>query len=132
MGMTLVVASVAVSSTMARLEYESTASMAPTVISSSRSLLSEPSRAFTAGAWVSTLADWVTRRKASSISPRPIRMRPTRPTVVDWRAMNSTTPIKMNSGDSHDRSRENTTAIRLVPISAPSMTARAEGRVIRP
>jgi hypothetical protein len=46
--------------------------------------------------------------------------------------MNNTTPTKMNSGDSQDRSRENTTAIRLVPMSAPSMTASASGRVIRP
>ncbi len=38
----------------------------------------------------------------------------------------------MNSGDSQVRSNENTTAIRLVPMSAPSMTARANGRVISP
>jgi hypothetical protein len=44
-------ASVAVSSTMARLEYDTTASTAPMVISSSRSLVSVPSRALTAGAW---------------------------------------------------------------------------------
>ncbi len=55
-----------------------------------------------------------------------------RPTVVDWRAMKSTTPIKMNSGDNHDRSRENTTAIRLVPTSAPSITASAEGSTMSP
>ncbi len=55
-----------------------------------------------------------------------------RPTVVDWRAMNSTTPTKMNSGDSHDKSRENTTAMRLVPISAPSMAASADGKDISP
>ena len=31
---------------------------------------------------------------------------------VAWREMNSTTPTKMNSGDSQDRSKENSTAIR--------------------
>ena len=46
--------------------------------------------------------------------------------------MNSTTPTKMNSGDSQDRSNENTTAIRLVPTSAPSITASASGRATRP
>jgi len=85
-----------------------------------------------AGAWVSTSADTLTRLRASSIRPRPIITRPTRPTVVDWRVMKSTTPTRMNSGDSQERSREKTTAIRLVPMSAPSITARAEGRVIRP
>ena len=38
----------------------------------------------------------------------------------------------MNRGDSHDRSRENTTAIRLVPMSAPSSTASASGSAISP
>ena len=55
-----------------------------------------------------------------------------RPTLVDWREMNSTTPMKMNSGDSQDRSNENTTAIRLVPTSAPSITASASGSVTSP
>ena len=85
-----------------------------------------------AGAWVSTLVDWVTSCSASNISPKPIRMRPMRPTVVAWRAMKSTTPMKMNSGESQDRSRENTSAIRLVPMSAPSITAKADCNVIRP
>ena len=65
------------------LLQSSTASRAPTMISRSRSLLSEASKALMAGACVSTLADSVTSRSASSIRPRPIRMRPTRPTVVD-------------------------------------------------
>ena len=130
--MTLEAASVAVSSTMARLEYETTASTAPIVISSSRSLLSDLSSPLTAADWVSTSVDTVTRRSASSIRPRPIRMRPKRPTLESWREMNSTTPTKMNSGDSQDRSKENTTAIRLVPTSAPSITASASGSAIRP
>jgi len=58
--------------------------------------------------------------------------RPTRPAAVSLRVMNSTTPTKMNSGDSQDRSMENTTAITLVPMSAPSITARAAGRLTSP
>ena len=76
--------------------------------------------------------DSATSRSASSIRPRPISTRPKRPAGVDWREMNSTTPTKMNSGDSHDRSSENTTDIRLVPMSAPSITASAVGRATRP
>ena len=102
------------------------------MISSSRSLLREPSRVLTAADWVSTLAESVTSLSASSIRPRPIKIRPTRPTVVDCRAMNSTTPIKMKRGESQDRSRENSRAIRLVPMSAPSITASAPGRLISP
>ena len=48
-----------------------------------------------------------------------------RPTPLFWREMNMTTPTKISSGDSHDRSNENTTAITLVPTSAPSITASA-------
>ncbi len=78
---------------------------------------------------------WVdseTSRSASSISPRPMSTRPKRPTLVSVREMNSTTPRKISSGDSQDRSNENTTVTRLVPMSAPSITASASGRVIRP
>lgn len=38
----------------------------------------------------------------------------------------------MNSGDSQDRSNENSTDIRAVPTSAPRITARAAGRVMSP
>ena len=58
------------------------------------------------------------------IRPKPIATRPKRPAPLFSFEMNSTTPLKISSGDSHDRSNENTTAIRLVPISAPSITAR--------
>ena len=78
------------------------------------------------------MVESVMSRKASSISPRPISTLPTRPTVVSWRAMNSTTPIKMNRGESQDKSIANTTAITLVPTSAPSITASAAGRPTRP
>ena len=107
-------------------------SSAPTKISSSRSLDSDASSALIAGALVSTAVASLTSRSASSISPSPMRTRPKRPAGLDWREMNSTTPTKMNNGDSQDRSNENTTAIRLVPMSAPSITASASGRATRP
>ena len=59
-------------------------------------------------------------------------MRPKRPTEVVSRLMNSTTPTKISSGDSHDRSKENTTTIALVPMSAPSITASAAAVAISP
>ena len=55
-----------------------------------------------------------------------------RPEERSWREMNNTTPTKMSSGDSHERSNENTTAIRLVPMSAPSITASAAGVATSP
>ncbi len=59
-------------------------------------------------------------------------MRPKRPIEVDSRLMNSTTPTKISSGDSHDRSKENTTTIALVPMSAPSITASAAAVAMSP
>ena len=47
------------------------------------------------------------------------------PKLLSWREMKKMTPKKMRSGESHERSSENTTAIRLVPTSAPSITASA-------
>jgi len=38
----------------------------------------------------------------------------------------------MSSGDNHDRSNENTRTIRLVPTSAPSITASAGAVAIKP
>jgi hypothetical protein len=40
--------------------------------------------------------------------------------------------MKIKSGDSQDKSREKNTAIRLVPTSAPSMTANADGKDMSP
>ncbi len=108
------------------------ASTAPVMISSVMSLVTASSSVRTVSDWVSTKVASVIRRRASSISPRPIKMRPTRPAVVSWRATKSTTPVKMHSGESQDRSSENTTAIRLEPTSAPSMMTRAEVSEIIP
>ncbi len=122
---------VAVSSTTARLEYDSTASVAPTRISSMRSLVSDSSISCTAGLAVSTWVAWLTSCRASSISPRPMSTRPTSPTGVPWRRMKSVTPMKMHSGESQDRSKENTTAMTAVPMSAPSITASAASTAMR-
>jgi len=116
---------VAVSSTIARLEYAMSEMHAPSVISSSRSLETEPSSAFTAGDCVMKVVLSPISRSASNISPRPISTRPKRPSALDWRDMNSTTPTKMNRGESQDRSNEKTTAIRLVPTSAWCCSCRA-------
>ena len=55
-----------------------------------------------------------------------------RPVELPWLGMKSTTPTKISRGDSHDRSNENTTTIRLLPTSAPSITASAAGVATRP
>jgi hypothetical protein len=102
------------------------------VISSSTSLLIEASTARIAGAENSGSVASTTSCSASSISPRPISTRPTRPATVDERVMNSTTPTKMNIGESHERSAENSTEISAVPTSAPRITASAAGSVTRP
>ena len=123
---------VAVSSTVAKLEYDTTDSTAPIVISSMRSLVSDASSVRTAGDCVSTEVASVIKRNASSIRPSPMSTRPSRPAVVSGREMYTTTPTKMNSGESHDKSSENSTAITLVPRSAPSITANAAGSAIKP
>ena len=58
--------------------------------------------------------------------------RPTRPVLVFCRLMNITTPAKISSGLSQERSKEKTTAISAVPTSAPNITASAEDVATRP
>src|SRR5574344_1315171 len=108
------------------------ASSAPARISIVRSVVSACSSVRTSSDWVSTRVDSEIRRSASSISPRPISTRPMRPSCVSWRETNSTTPVKMHSGDSQDRSSENTTVMMAEPSSAPRITVSAAGRVIMP
>ena len=55
-----------------------------------------------------------------------------RPAVLFCHDRNNTTPQNSSSGDSHDRSKENTCTIKLVPTSAPSMMASADAVAIRP
>ena len=94
-------------------------------MSSSTSLGSAASSVRTAG---DSISGWVCSMISCSdsrISPSPIATRPRRPAVVFSRVTNITTPAKISSGDSHDRSNENTTAISAVPTSAPSIIASA-------
>ena len=74
----------------------------------------------------------VTSLRANSINPKPIKTRPTRPAVVSGRVTNKKTPTKINKGDNQDRSRENKTAMTLVPMSAPNITAKAGVRPTKP
>ena len=69
---------------------------------------------------------------AKMMRPSPIRIRPKRPTGVDWRDRNSTTPQKISSGASQERSSDRTTVTSDVPTSAPSITASALAVVTRP
>jgi len=55
-----------------------------------------------------------------------------RPAIEAWRETNITTPQKISKGESQERSVENSTAIRAVPMSAPRITARASGKAISP
>lgn len=57
--------------------------------------------------------------------------RPSWPALVFLRARKKTTPKKMASGESHERSSENTCAMSAEPTSAPSMIASAGGRAMR-
>ena len=101
-------------------------------MSSSTSLGNEASNWRTAGESISGRVAATISCNASVIRPTPMTMRPKRPTEVVSRLMNSTTPTKISSGDSHDRSKENTTTIALVPMSAPSITASAAAVAISP
>ena len=66
------------------------------------------------------------------IRPKPIATVPMRPAVLFSFDMKSTTPTKISNGESQDKSKENTTAIRLVPISAPSITERPAAKPTNP
>ncbi len=69
---------------------------------------------------------------ASVISPRPISTRPTWPGLLPFQDRCRITPTKISSGDSHDRSSENTCTMMAVPTLAPSMMASAGATAIRP
>ena len=96
------------------------------------SLLMELSMALMMGdASMGSLA-CTTISRAISIRPRPMNTRPTRPAVLAWRVTNRITPTRMKTGESHERSTENSTDISAVPTSAPRITASAAGSAIRP
>ena len=81
-GITPEAARVAVNSTIARLEYASNVSAAPTVISSNTSLVSEPSINLTFADCINGCVAWTINCNASVMRPRPINTRPTWPTAV--------------------------------------------------
>ena len=101
-------------------------------MSSSTSPVSEPKMTFTPAPLVSGCAASTISCSARMIRPSPIKMRPKRPIWLDSRRMKRVTPRKMKKGESHERSKENTSVISAVPTSAPSMTARAGAVAINP
>ncbi len=125
-------ASVEVSSTAARLEYDSTANSAPTSTASRVSPASEENSTCMPRASVIGSAACTINCRARMIRPRPISTRPIWPTRVCLRERNRQTPSSVSSGDSQERSRVSTRAISAVPTSAPSMIASAVGSAIRP
>ena len=101
-------------------------------MSSSTSPVSEAKITFTPAACTKGLAATEIHCSAKMMRPRPIRMRPKRPTLVDCLARKSVTPTKISSGASHDRSNERITVTSEVPTSAPSITASAGAVLMRP
>ena len=69
---------------------------------------------------------------ANMMSPSPIRIRPKRPTRVACIVRNDTTPTKISSGASHERSNDSTSVTSAVPTSAPSITDSAGAVPINP
>ena len=98
---------------------------AATSMSSSTSPVSEAKITLTPAASTIGLAATEIHCSANMMRPRPIITRPNWPIAFSCRARNSTTPMKMRSGDSHDRSNDSTTVTSEVPTSAPSITASA-------
>ena len=121
----------AVSSTMARLDQAATLNSAPTSRSSIGSPVSEPRITFTPAAWVSGFVACRIICSARMIRPTPMEMRPIWPMRVPLRDRWRITPPPIASGESHDRSNENSCTTRLVPTSAPSMIASAGASPIR-
>ena len=120
------------SSTIDRLECTShdtaTAAMKPSTGSPASPVSSERNSAESfSGAAASPI--WTS---ASSMKPRPMKMRATpraRSASVD---MNSSTPSATSTVHSHFTSSENTCATTAEPTSAPRMTASASGSAISP
>ena len=120
------------SSTIERLEWTSheiaTAAMKPSTGSPARPVSSDRN----SGESRSGAAALPMCTSASSIRPRPMKMRATpraRSASVD---MNTSTPIATSTVQSHFTSKENTCATIAEPTSAPRMTASASGSAIRP
>ena len=108
------------------------AKTAPVRASSSWSPVSEEHSTLPPAAWVIGEAASTMSCSARMISPRPMATRPSWPARVCLRPRKNTTPRKISSGDSQDRSKVSTRAISAVPTSAPSMMASAGVSGTRP
>ncbi len=100
-------------------------SSAANSMSSSTSPVSDAKITWTPAACTTGFAATEIHCNAKMMRPRPISTRPKRPIESVSRARKSTTPTKISSGESHDRSNDSTTVTSDVPTSAPSITASA-------
>ena len=114
-----------ISNTIARLEWASQVSSA--AIRSART--GSPSRD-----WTIVCRRTDSRRgeetlkiicRARRTRPNPIATRPRSFCLVDCPALNASSPPTISSGETQLRSNDRTWTTRVVPTSAPSMTARA-------
>ncbi|MNC17279.1 hypothetical protein D3C75_651530 [compost metagenome] len=96
------------------------ANIAPISASSMISPVSEAKMTCTPEAWVIGVTAATISSSASKISPRPMPTRPSCPARVCLRLRKNITPMKMSSGESHERSKVRIRAISAVPTSAPS------------
>ncbi len=101
-------------------------------MSSPESPVSEANSTLTPAACTTGRVAMEISSSASVISPRPISTRPTWPGLLPFQVRWQITPTKISSGDSQDRSSENTCTISAVPTLAPSMMASAGATAIRP
>ena len=92
-------------------------------MSSSTSPVSEAKITLTPAACTTGFAATLIQLSANRIRPSPISTRPKRPGLDVCRDRKSTTPVKISSGASQDRSNDRTSVTSAVPTSAPSMTA---------
>ena len=112
-----------VSSTTARLELESSAMPAATSAARNGSSPSDSSSVcMVSEARIEPATEPISFR-ASSIRPTPTMTREISCSRVAWPDMKPTTPIRISTGDSQDRSKDSTWATSEEPISAPRMIA---------
>ena len=119
-------------STIDRLECANQVASVPTTTAITYSSCRPCSIAMKAGALRSGCVARASSFSDSSIRPSPMATRPR------WRALSCSldrkamTPAPISSGDTQPRSNDRTWAAMVVPISAPSMMAKAIDSGIRP
>lgn len=113
-----------VKSTIAALECAAQVRMAASNRASSGSAVKPTNSARIAGAVSAGSIAATSRRKDSSISPRPIATRPRSRVRVRPRR-NASSPARNSSGAIQVTSKDRAWTIRVVPILAPSITASA-------